>query len=434
MEGITTNGASCCRSHSNNSNSSSGGGDDDSHGAGKQKEGSEAAACAAAGTGGSNMKDDSIIMKGDAGAKAKDFAEYFCSYAFLYHQKQMLTDHRRMFAYHEAISKNAEAFKGKTVVDVGTGTGVLAVWSAKAGASRVLAVEFTDMAKMAKVIVARNGVSNIVEVQQGSAEEMDGVQPGSVDIIVSEWMGYFLLRESMLDTVVRVREKYLKKEGGHMFPSHATMFWSLVEDERERQVKAQEYHQAITDWHAFTYETKQFYELDMAGLSSQYEEEQRQYYLLSSAWAELRAEQVVGTPVPILSLDLKTCTFEDIKGVPKTPFKFIIPKDRTNGEGPVHVSGFAGWFTTDFFGNDPAKPLPCPTTLSTAPDMGYTHWGQQVFHLVKGLELNPGDVLEGTVSMGRQEENARLYEVEVAFYVVREGLASEYVAHKYQMP
>lgn len=86
MEGITTNGASCCRSHSNNSNSSSGGGDDDSHGAGKQKEGSEAAACAAAGTGGSNMKDDSIIMKGDAGAKAKDFAEYFCSYAFLYHQ------------------------------------------------------------------------------------------------------------------------------------------------------------------------------------------------------------------------------------------------------------------------------------------------------------------------------------------------------------
>jgi protein arginine N-methyltransferase 1 len=48
-----------------------------------------------------------------------------------------------MFAYHEAISKNAEAFKGKTVVDVGTGTGVLAVWSAKAGAARVLAVEFT---------------------------------------------------------------------------------------------------------------------------------------------------------------------------------------------------------------------------------------------------------------------------------------------------
>jgi protein arginine N-methyltransferase 1 len=41
---------------------------------------------------------------------------------YLYHQKQMLTDHRRMEAYHAAIVKNAEAFQGKTVVDVGTGT------------------------------------------------------------------------------------------------------------------------------------------------------------------------------------------------------------------------------------------------------------------------------------------------------------------------
>lgn len=81
-------------------------------------------------------------------------------------------------------------------------------------------------------------------------------------------------------------------------------------------------------------------------------------------------------------------------------------------------SGFAGWFTTDFFGNDPQHPLPCPTTLSTAPDVGYTHWvryltllcllycclcfvcdtpttttfqGQQVFHLLQPLDLNPGD-------------------------------------------
>lgn len=41
---------------------------------------------------------------------------------YLYHQKQMLTDHRRMESYHAAIINNAEAFKGRTVVDVGTGT------------------------------------------------------------------------------------------------------------------------------------------------------------------------------------------------------------------------------------------------------------------------------------------------------------------------
>ena len=50
-------------------------------------------------------------------------------------------------------------------------------------------------------VVARNGVSHIVTVVQGSAEEL--VMPEKVDIIISEWMGYFLLRESMLDSVLR---------------------------------------------------------------------------------------------------------------------------------------------------------------------------------------------------------------------------------------
>lgn len=44
-------------------------------------------------------------------------------------------------------------------------SGVLAVWSAKAGASKVLAVEYTDMAKHARTIVQRNGVANVVEVR-----------------------------------------------------------------------------------------------------------------------------------------------------------------------------------------------------------------------------------------------------------------------------
>ncbi len=39
------------------------------------------------------------------------------------------------------------------------------MWSAKAGANKVLAVEYTDMAKHARTIMARNGVANIVEVR-----------------------------------------------------------------------------------------------------------------------------------------------------------------------------------------------------------------------------------------------------------------------------
>lgn len=50
-----------------------------------------------------------------------------------------------------------------------------------------------------------------------------------VDIIISEWMGYFLLYESMLDTVLLARDKYLKPDG-MMFPDKAAMMLAAIED------------------------------------------------------------------------------------------------------------------------------------------------------------------------------------------------------------
>jgi hypothetical protein len=50
-----------------------------------------------------------------------------------------------------------------------------------------------------------------------------------VDIIVSEWMGYFLFYESMLDTVLYARDKWLVP-GGHIFPDQATLSLCAIED------------------------------------------------------------------------------------------------------------------------------------------------------------------------------------------------------------
>jgi hypothetical protein len=61
-------------------------------------------------------------------------------------------------------------------------------------------------------------LSDVVEVIQGTIETVE--LPEKVDIIVSEWMGYFLMRESMLDSVVTARDKFLKP-GGSLYPSHA---------------------------------------------------------------------------------------------------------------------------------------------------------------------------------------------------------------------
>lgn len=73
-------------------------------------------------------------------------------------QKDMLEDHKRTGAYYNAVIENKRLFKDKVVLDVGTGSGILAIFSAMAGAKKVYAVEATDMAKNARKLVEHNKV------------------------------------------------------------------------------------------------------------------------------------------------------------------------------------------------------------------------------------------------------------------------------------
>ena len=151
-------------------------------------------------------------MKGSEAAKASDYANYFSSYAFIYHQKQMLSDGARMRAYRDAILGNPECFAGKVVLDVGAGSGILSMWAAQAGAKRVIACEFTKMAEHAEALVAANGLQDVVEVRRSAVETLD-LKKGDVDVIVSEWMGYGLLYESMLPSVICARDLLLAADG-----------------------------------------------------------------------------------------------------------------------------------------------------------------------------------------------------------------------------
>jgi protein arginine N-methyltransferase 1 len=65
----------------------------------------------------------------------------------------------------------------------------------------------------ARQIVEDNGLSDNITLIQGKMEEVELPVP-HVDIIISEWMGYFLLYESMLDTVLVARDKYLVRASG----------------------------------------------------------------------------------------------------------------------------------------------------------------------------------------------------------------------------
>ncbi|KAF5184993.1 arginine methyltransferase [Thalictrum thalictroides] len=110
--------------------------------------------------------------------KGVDFANYFCTYAYLYHQKEMLCDRVRMDAYYNAVFQNKEHFNGKTVLDVGTGSGILAIWSAQAGARKVYAVEATKMSDHARELVKANNFDHVVEVIEGTVEDISLPEKG----------------------------------------------------------------------------------------------------------------------------------------------------------------------------------------------------------------------------------------------------------------
>ena len=67
--------------------------------------------------------------------------------------------------------------------------------------------------------------TGVIEVVQGMVEELDKslqIQPHSVDVLLSEWMGYCLLYESMLSSVLFARDRWLKP-GGAILPDTATI-------------------------------------------------------------------------------------------------------------------------------------------------------------------------------------------------------------------
>ena len=101
-------------------------------------------------------------------------------------------------------------------------------FAVKAGAKHVIGVDMSTIIEKAKEIVKVNGMSNQITLLQGKMEEVQLPLP-KVDIILSEWMGYFLLYESMLDTVLYARDQYLRPNG-LIFPDKATIFLAGIED------------------------------------------------------------------------------------------------------------------------------------------------------------------------------------------------------------
>lgn len=74
--------------------------------------------------------------------------------------------------------------------------------------SHVYGIDCSSIIDKAREIITANGFEGKITLIRGKVEEVELPVP-KVDIIVSEWMGYFLIYESMLNTVLVARDKWL---------------------------------------------------------------------------------------------------------------------------------------------------------------------------------------------------------------------------------
>ncbi|CAM9682920.1 unnamed protein product, partial [Phaeothamnion confervicola] len=214
---------------------------------------------------------------------------YEDSYAHFGIHEEMIKDDVRTQSYMRAIEYNRHLLKDKVVLDVGCGTAILSMFAARAGAKRVIGIECSQIIKQAAKIVAANGFSDVITLIESKCEDIKDFPVDKVDIIISEWMGYFLLYESMLPTVLYARDRWLKP-GGLMLPDKATLYIAALEDEAYKREK-------IHFW-------DRVYGFDMSCI--------KEIALTEPLVDTVDSAAVVTDAASILELDLLTCTKEDL--------------------------------------------------------------------------------------------------------------------------
>lgn len=131
---------------------------------------------------------------------------------------RMLHDERRTRDYLAALA--ATVRPDDVVLDIGTGSGVLAVAAARAGARHVYAVEASDIAEVAERVFAVNGVLDRVTLLPGWSRNVELPEPAT--LLVAEVIGNEPLEEEILETTLDARRRLLAP-GARLIPRRLTL-------------------------------------------------------------------------------------------------------------------------------------------------------------------------------------------------------------------
>jgi len=311
-----------------------------------------------------------IVSVADQKTVEEDYS-YFKSYAHYSIHLDMLSDKVRTESYRDAILKNTSSLAGQRVLDIGCGTGILSMFAAQAGASNVVGVDCSDIIYQAMDIVQENGLKDRVELVKGRLEETK-LPYDSFQFIVSEWMGYFLLFEGMLDSVLEARDKYLAP-GGSMVPNRTTISMVGISDEVR-------YGQLLDFWE------------DVYG----YKMKCMRAPILEEACVEVvPSSSVCSDSSMVLDLNLNTCIIQDTQF--NTPFTLTIDRN-------CNLTAIVGYFDTYFN-------METPVMFSTGPQATPTHWRQTIFYLPAKLAVTAGQLLECNIVCKRMKCDSRALKV-----------------------
>ncbi|CAH0482494.1 unnamed protein product [Peronospora belbahrii] len=336
----------------------------------------------------------SFVVDGESASPVEDAADndtyYFDSYSQVGIHREMITDRVRTDGYRNAILNNPEVFQGKVVLDVGCGTGILSMFAAQAGAAKVIGIDRSEMGDVAREIVAVNGFGDVITILRGKVEDMD-LPVDKVDIIVSEWMGYCLLYESMLDTVLFARDKWLAP-GGHLFPDKCSMFIQGMEDSTQR----------FNFW-------DNVYSFNMQPIKSKIS--------IRDAFVEdVRSNDIITSRELLQKIDIDHVTYDELDF--HSTFTLSVTRDAT-------MHGFVSSFDIGF-----ERSCSHPEYFTTGAEGIPTHWHQVFFHVPKPFVVKKGDVIDGKWWVRRNAENPRLLDIEVQWKETKDG---EFLIQRYRI-